>query len=419
MNIVDHFDSLLSLSEGEVPVCTGCKKKVDGDKLKSCSACFKAKYCSRECQKKDWKMHKKVCVNAKTPLRFTVGDRVRCAAGGEWTPWKKGTIVGLFMFDDKNPYAIQCDNGEQLRAPEDTDIFIQKIPEECFYLAGADGKPLTPITAHNPAKDPAAELRQEALFKESPPEEDCPICNIRFPMKNETCTLVLSNFSLLHKVACCGKSLCIGCHMVQDRDKCPLCGEDLQHFNAICRLFERIHHSCNDQDKIRALDMLASSYDTGAGGIGVRQDSKMAHQLWMEAVELGGSKEAHYNLSQSYSKYHKERGVEKDDKKELYHLEEAAMLGDAAARCELGCYEGDRGNWDRAKKHWMLSAAAGCEGCMEMIKRGKKKGAVSSDEYKKTLRAHRKSLNLTRSAQRDAARERLNLKVGPGGVRKM
>ena len=212
--------------------------------------------------------------------------------------------------------------------------------------------------------------------------------------------------------------------MVQNRDTCLFCEEDLQQFNSnakgiLKRLLHRIHHSSDDQDKIQALSMLASSYDTGAGGLGVRRDSKKAHQLWMEAVELGGSKDAHYNLSLSYSKYHKERGVEKDDKKELYHLEEAAMLGDAAARCKLGFYEGERGNWDRAKKHWTLSAAAGCKGCMERIKRGKKKGAVSNDEYKRTLRAHRKSLNLTRSAQRDGARERLNLKVGPGGVGKM
>jgi len=210
--------------------------------------------------------------------------------------------------------------------------------------------------------------------------------------------------------------------MVQNRDSCLFCEEDLQQFNSdtegiISRLLDRIHHSSDDQDKIQALSMLASSYDTGESDL--TQDSKMAHQLWMEAVELGGSKDAHYNLSQSYSEYHKERGVEKDDKKELYHLEEAAMLGDAAARCELGFYEGERGNWDRAKKHWILSAAAGCKGCMERIKRGKKKGAVSNDEYKRTLRAHRKSLNLTRSAQRDAARKRLNLKVGPGGVGKM
>ena len=56
---------------------------------------------------------------------------------------------------------------------------------------------------------------------------------------------------------------------------------------------------------------------------------------------------------------------------------------------------------------------------MEKIKEGKKKGAVSSDEYKKTLRVHRKSLNLTQSAQRDVARELLkaNMKFGPGGTK--
>jgi len=411
MNFCDYFDTVMSLPNEAIPICTGCSNtEVDGDKLMRCSGCFKAKYCSRDCQKKHWKIHKKVCVNAKTPLRFSVGDRVRCSPpGGEWTQWKEGTIIGVYMFDGKCPYYILCDDGSGLKAPKDTDIFIQKIHEQFVAILGPDGKPFNQIP-DLPAKDPAAELRQEALFKESPPEEDCPICNIRFPMKNETCTL-----------ACCGKSMCIGC-MVQNMDECPFCEEDLQQFNSdtegiISRLLDRIHHSSDDQDKMQALNMLASSYDTGESDL--TQDSKMAHQLWMEAVELGGSKDAHYNLSQSYSEYHKERGVEKDDKKELYHLEEAAMLGDAAARCELGKYEAARGNWDRAKKHWMLSAAAGCEGCMERIKRGKKKGAVSNDEYKKTLRAHRKSLNLTRSAQRDAARKRLNLKVGPGGVGKM
>ncbi len=171
----------------------------------------------------------------------------------------------------------------------------------------------------------------------------------------------------------------------------------------IRRLNERIENSNDDQDKVQALSMLATNYDIG--GRGVPQDSRKAHQLWLRAVELGGSKDSHYYLSHSYSKYFKERGVEKDDKKALYHLEEATILGDAAARCELGLYEGDRGNWDEAKKHWMLSAAAGCESCLMRIKRGKKMGAVSNDEYKKTLRHHRKSVNLTRSAQRDAARE--------------
>jgi hypothetical protein len=91
------------------------------------------------------------------------------------------------MFDGKYPYYVQCDDGSQLKAPKDHDICIQKMHEQFVAVLGPDGKPLTPIP-DLPAKDPATELRQEALFKESPPEEDCPICNIRFPMKNETCT---------------------------------------------------------------------------------------------------------------------------------------------------------------------------------------------------------------------------------------
>jgi hypothetical protein len=49
-------------------------------------------------------------------------------------------------------------------------------------------------------------------------------------------------------------------------------------------------------------------------------------------------------------------------KKEVYHLEEAAIQGDTAARCELGQLEKERGHYDRAKKHMILSASAGCVG---------------------------------------------------------
>lgn len=181
---------------------------------------------------------------------------------------------------------------------------------------------------------------------------------------------------------------------------CPFCEEVLRltsEEGKIRRIEERIE-KCNDD----ALHILATCYDVGQWGL--PQDSRKAHQLWIRAAELG-SRNAHYRLSESYGKYHEERGEKKDDKKELYHLEEAAIMGDAASRCDLGMYEGGRGNWDRAKKHWIMSAAAGCEGCLERIKRGKKKGAVTNDEYQKTLRAHRKSLNLTQSAQRDAAME--------------
>ena len=178
------------------------------------------------------------------------------------------------------------------------------------------------------------------------------------------------------------------------------------------RLKERIDES-NDSG---ALHVLATCYDIG-GKLGLPQDSRKAHQLWVRAAELG-SREAHHSLSQSYGKYHKERGVEKDDKKELFHLEEAAILGDAASRCDLGMYEADRGNWNQAKRHWMLSASAGCEGCLERIKLGVKKGAVSKDEHSKTLRNYRDSVEVTKTVQRDIAKNILGkqMKVGPGGV---
>ena len=40
-------------------ICTVCQKK--HEKMKKCSQCKNAYYCSRECQVKDWKKHKKVC----------------------------------------------------------------------------------------------------------------------------------------------------------------------------------------------------------------------------------------------------------------------------------------------------------------------------------------------------------------------
>ena len=41
------------------PWCSGCKKKCDD--LKPCGKCFTAGYCNRDCQKKHWSKHKKLC----------------------------------------------------------------------------------------------------------------------------------------------------------------------------------------------------------------------------------------------------------------------------------------------------------------------------------------------------------------------
>ena len=40
--------------------CDGCNKQ-STEKMKLCSGCERVRYCDAECQKKDWKEHKKVC----------------------------------------------------------------------------------------------------------------------------------------------------------------------------------------------------------------------------------------------------------------------------------------------------------------------------------------------------------------------
>ena len=42
-------------------MCHACQKAAQDTTLKKCSRCKKVKYCSKECQVKDWKNHKKHC----------------------------------------------------------------------------------------------------------------------------------------------------------------------------------------------------------------------------------------------------------------------------------------------------------------------------------------------------------------------
>ncbi|KAG4068301.1 hypothetical protein HA402_007821 [Bradysia odoriphaga] len=55
----------MSSSPSDATVCTSCRK-TEGqlpNRLKRCAKCKGQWYCSRECQKSDWKVHKKVCSN--------------------------------------------------------------------------------------------------------------------------------------------------------------------------------------------------------------------------------------------------------------------------------------------------------------------------------------------------------------------
>lgn len=53
-----------SITNMSAPTCAGCSKTAADlhlDNLKECAKCHTTQYCSRDCQKADWKAHKKIC----------------------------------------------------------------------------------------------------------------------------------------------------------------------------------------------------------------------------------------------------------------------------------------------------------------------------------------------------------------------
>jgi TPR repeat protein len=99
----------------------------------------------------------------------------------------------------------------------------------------------------------------------------------------------------------------------------------------------------------------------------------------LKAAALGNA-DAHHNLSVMYNKG---QGVEKDMKKYLHHMEEAAIGGHHVARFNLGCYEQRQSNYDRAIKHFIIAAKLGDDGTLALaeLKQGFQMGIVSKEDY--------------------------------------
>jgi len=88
-----------------------------------------------------------------------------------------------------------------------------------------------------------AELHEEALFKEPPPPEECPICLLPMPYKVDRSTFK----------PCCGKLICDGCiyamKMSMGKDICALC---------------RASEANSDEENIKRLKILMEKDNAGA-----------------------------------------------------------------------------------------------------------------------------------------------------------
>ena len=249
-----------------------------------------------------------------------------------------------------------------------------------------------------------AELHDEALFKEHPPRDECPICFLPLPLEEGQVTLQ----------ACCGKVVCAGCiyAMIEEAhgrgklDLCAFCREPNQtsdevEIQRIKRLME-----ANNAD---AFHQLAGYYESGI--MGMPQDFAKANELWLRAGELGCA-EAYYNLGNSY---YSGMGMEVDTKKAKYYWELAAMNGNVEARYNLGCGEGRAGNYHRAVKHYIIAARAGHKKSLDGVKKGFMDGIITKDEYSNTLRAYQERHNEVKSDVRDKAEERREMRRRSSG----
>ena len=238
-------------------------------------------------------------------------------------------------------------------------------------------------------KKRAAELRDELLFKQ--PETthfgDCPICCIPLPLDANKSTMM----------PCCSKMICEGCNYankkreaeVGHQQSCPFCRHPTPASQVEAQMITMKRVEANDPVALRQAGIRR----------GMEGDHKGAVEYFTKAATLGDVV-AHFQLSWSYGDG---EGVEKDEKKELYHLEEAAIGGHPGARCILGGLEWKNGRFERGIRHYIIASKLGDDKSLEVVKQGHQRGFVSKVDFSSTIRAHKAAVDATKSPQRDAA----------------
>ena len=135
------------------------------------------------------------------------------------------------------------------------------------------------------------------------------------------------------------------------------------------------------------------------GIYGLPQDMVKALEFWHRAEELGHAG-AFNNIGNAYLYG---RGVEEDWKKAIHYWELAAIGGVAEARHNLGSFEANKGNYNRALKHYMIAVEGGNNDSLMMIKQLYTNGRALRDDYTRTFKAYQTYLDDIRSDDRDKA----------------
>lgn len=240
-------------------------------------------------------------------------------------------------------------------------------------------------------KKRAAELHDEQLFKQ-PQHEDCPICFLRMPVLDTG----------RRYMSCCGKVICSGCHHAPVYDNEGNIVDGTCHF---CRTptpsseEEAIERQKERVEVGDAIAMFSLGCYYNSGECGLPQDYDKALELWHRATNLGYT-DAYYSIGNAY---YSGRGVEVDKKKARQNWKLAAMGGNVTSRYNLGAFEEEAGNMDKALKHFMIAVESGCSESLEIMQKMYSYGHATKEDYTKALRAYQSYLAEIKSDQRDTA----------------
>jgi len=227
---------------------------------------------------------------------------------------------------------------------------------------------------------------------------ECPICNLPMPLSGSQHCLML----------CCSKRICRGCVLaIQLADKkagrecvCAFCRARIpekgpsESKKVVAMVQKRVE--AGDVNAIRKLGDFCVF-----GEEGVPINFAKGFELWKEAATLGDV-DAHGKLASAYEKGG--FGLKKDINMAVYHYEVAAMGGHFGARHNLGVFEANHERFDRALRHWVISAKIGYEESLKHILKLHQRGHARKEDYARALQGFRKATDEMRSSRRDKAR---------------
>ena len=178
--------------------------------------------------------------------------------------------------------------------------------------------------------------------------------------------------------------------------------------------FCRTPNQDDDADKLAMVQVRVEKKDPDAiyllgnlylgGELGLQKDVRKAIKLYTEAAALG-SVEALFNLG---SAYEQGEGVGQDRTKAVHFWSKAAMQGHVESRYQLGYYETQKGNYNRAMKHLMITAKMGFKESVEAIKKMFMAGGATKEQYAEALKGYQDAVEEMKSRDRDEAVKALN-----------